>query len=244
MVQDSTRGNPQVGESSSCGLGPPVLRVAPPLPPTSRPSPAPPTPTIPRPGPRASHARQRVLPGPAEAEEPGQRVRGRGPGAAPPPHKARRPPPGPGRSPGRRRPGRTLTWPPAPAPAAEGGAGRGGGACRGRGGGGAAPRPQRVAMAPAAPPADWPSSGAGPPVQTTGGAWRTSSRAAALAVGACALGCPAPAGSQVSARGSRAPAQGLPRGGAAGCGRERTGRMEEGAGVRGGALGTGRRSGK
>lgn len=63
-----------------------------------------------------------------------------------------------------------LTWPPppsAPAPAAEGGAGP-----RGAGRGGAAPRPQRVVLAPAAPRADWPSAGAGPPVQTAGGAWR------------------------------------------------------------------------
>lgn len=62
--------------------------------------------------------------------------------------------------------------------AAEGGAAGGAGPE-----GGAAPRPQRVAVKPAAPPADWPGAGAGPQVQTAGGARRASSRAAALAVG-------------------------------------------------------------
>lgn len=47
-------------------------------------------------------------------------------------------------------------------------------------------------MAPAAPPADWQRARAGPPVQTVGGAWRASSRAAALAVGARALIAPPP----------------------------------------------------
>lgn len=62
--------------------------------------------------------------------------------------------------------------------AAEGGAAGGAGPE-----GGAAQHPQRVAVEPATPPADWPGAGAGPQVQTAGGAWRASSRAAALAVG-------------------------------------------------------------
>ncbi|CAI9158274.1 unnamed protein product [Rangifer tarandus platyrhynchus] len=62
-------------------------------------------------------------------------------------------------------------------------AAEGGAAGRGGARGGAAQRPQRVAVEPAAPPADWPGAGAGPQVQTVGGAWRASSRAAALAVG-------------------------------------------------------------
>ena len=52
--------------------------------------------------------------------------------------------------------------------AAEGGAAGGAGPE-----GGAAQHPQRVAVEPAAPPADWPGAGAGPQVQTAGGAWRS-----------------------------------------------------------------------
>ncbi|XP_040113536.1 translation initiation factor IF-2-like [Oryx dammah] len=106
--------------------------------------------------------------------------------------------------------------------AAEGGAAGGAGPE-----GGAAQRPQRVAVEPAAPPADWPGAGAGPQVQTAGGAWRASSRAAALAVGplppAAALRAAprSPRASQVSARGPSAPAPasrgaGRPRSGTAG----------------------------
>lgn len=62
----------------------------------------------------------------------------------------------------------------------------------GRGQGGATQRPQRVSEAPAAPPADWLRAGAGPPVQTGGGAWRSSSRAAALAVGLAPSAAPPP----------------------------------------------------
>lgn len=69
------------------------------------------------------------------------------------------------------------------------GRGRQGGAA----GGGAAQRPQWVAVAPAAPPADWPGAGAEPLVQTTGGAWSPSSRAAALAVGPAPSAAPPPA---------------------------------------------------
>lgn len=99
-----------------------------------------------------------------------------------------------------RSPGRP---PSTPLPAAEGGAGPG----RGRS------APTKGRRAHTAPPADWLSLEAGPPVQTRGGACLYSSRAAALAVGPARSTAP-PYTAPRSPRAARVRLRGPPGGGA------------------------------
>lgn len=178
LTQDSeslgrgrTRGDPRWLTTWSAGGGqaeapadgvappPPGARRAPPRPGSTVPRAAAPTrgraPSRPAPGASPPSApRANPAPGPQSPGSPTTAPR-QGPPCAPP-----RPRGPPWRRAGRR--GRTLTWPPAVRASAR--------RARGAGPGRGLSEPTKGRPAAATPPADWLSAGAGPLVQTGGGA--------------------------------------------------------------------------